>query len=571
MTSPALACAAAFVDELVRQGVSDFVLSPGSRSAPVALVLAERERRQHLRLHVRIDERSAGFLAVGLSRRSGEPVAVVCTSGTAVGNLLPSVLEASYSPAQLVLVTADRPAEARGCGAPQTVDQVGIFGSAVRWSVDLPAPESGDATESDAWKAAATRGVAEARSWPGPVHVNAAFRPPLVGSVPEFDSTAGAADVGETATAAPWPGVPPERGLLIVGDLPPAQASLRRQVVDLAAALGWPVIAEPTAGPLDHPNVLRHGPLVLAATGFAGTHTPDLAITVGRFGLTRSVLGVVSGARDHWAVNLNPLCDPPDPARSASVVLPGLPAAPPREPGRPAADEWLAEWLAADCVIAGVVESSRPDEPEADLTGPVAAAEARRSVAPDGLLFIGPSWPIRFLEADWVSVPGVVMANRGVNGIDGVVSSGAGAALAHQLLGGDSSVAVMGDLSFLHDHNGLVWPEGEPEPDLTYVVIDNNGGGLFSQLEQGEPEFARDFERVFGTPHGLDLVAVADAAGLPACLARTVGELRAALANGGARCATGRRVVVASVGGRHEENDRLRQMEANICRAIDNL
>jgi len=286
--NPATALARTLVDELVRGGVTDAVLSPGSRSAPLALALAGCPA---VRLHVRIDERTAGYLAVGLALRSGRPVPVVCTSGTAAANLHPAVLEASHAHLPLLVVTADRPPELRGTGANQTVDQVGLYGGAVRLSVDLGVPER-RAGQVAYWRSVAARALVS--SMDGPVHVNVALREPLV---PDGDD-----DWPEPLTGRPG-GEPwlaaqrplatssrldtvPERGVVLVGAgaVDPAAAA------GLAEAAGWPLLAEPTSGARCGPAALGSYPLLLADAAFAADHRPEVVVTVGKPGLSRSVL-----------------------------------------------------------------------------------------------------------------------------------------------------------------------------------------------------------------------------------------------------------------------------------------
>jgi 2-succinyl-5-enolpyruvyl-6-hydroxy-3-cyclohexene-1-carboxylate synthase len=597
--NPSTALARALLDELVHQGVRELVLAPGSRSAPLAYAALRLARTGRIRLHVRVDERSAGFLAVGLATASGDPVVVACTSGTAVANLAPAVVEASYRAVPLVVVTADRPPESRGVGSPQTIDQVEFFGGMVRHFADLgaarrPVREDPDA-DLRAARAEVGRALAIALAAPGdmarlgpapahagPVHLNVGFRLPLVP-----DDRPGA-EAGTDAPPSPEPtaagavprqrrpplsgcdvrglgevlGDVPARGLVLVGDLPcTALRGHHQWLADLASACGWPIVAEPTANLHEAATALNHGVLVLGAEEFLAGHTPDLVLSAGLFGLSRPTLALLGRARRHVAVELpsvgREVCDP---MRTAETVLPGIPLA----PDRPSVDHsWLAAWQRADAIAAGVV-AEQVTTGAGPLTGAAVAEAVWRLGRDDGLLLIAASWPVRHVEAVAGRRTGLrVVGNRGANGIDGLVSTAWGAALAHQAAGGGPALALLGDLAFLHDHNGLLVGEQEPRPDLLIVVVDNDGGGIFHQLEQGRPEHRGDFERLFGTPLGRDLVAVARAAGVPARRVTTRVGLEQAVRSGLA--AGGVRVVVARAHDRAGEADLLATVRARVA------
>ncbi|SFK33949.1 2-succinyl-5-enolpyruvyl-6-hydroxy-3-cyclohexene-1-carboxylic-acid synthase [Geodermatophilus ruber] len=534
--NPSTAFARVLVDELVRGGVTDAVLAPGSRSAPVALALAEAERAGRLQLHVRIDERTAAFLALGLAKMSGRPVPVLTTSGTAAAHLHAAVLEADAAGVPLLALTADRPPELRDTGANQTIAQPGLYGTAVRSAVDVGVPEAGrEAAQNRYWRSLVAKALLVARGVlsgdPGPVHLNLPFREPLL---------PGAALGPELAE--PWAGRPggapwttgsvahpaatvdggPERTLVLVGDAPPA---LGRAAAELAAAGGWPVLAEPSSGAWA--ASVRGGALLLGVPGWLAAHRPERVLVVGRPTLSRPVSALLAdpairvesvAAAPRW----------PDAGRSTALVG-ALPA-----PGAPADPAWRAAWADAAERVGKAVEGLLD-------AGPVltAARLARDLVEelPDGaLLFLGSSTPVR--DVDRLARPRgglTVLANRGVAGIDGTISSAVGAALAHQRAGGGPAFALMGDLTFLHDLQGLLGGDGEPRPDLTVVVPDNDGGGIFAQLEPGRPEHAAGYRRVFGTPHGRDLVAVADVLGWPAVRLEEAADLPDVLAKGGPR------------------------------------
>jgi 2-succinyl-5-enolpyruvyl-6-hydroxy-3-cyclohexene-1-carboxylate synthase len=568
--NPSTALATVLVDELLRGGVTDAVVAPGSRSAPVALALAAAERSGRLTLHVRVDERTAAFLALGLARGSGRPVPVLTTSGTATAHLHAAVLEADASGVPLLVLTADRPPELRATGANQTIDQPGLYGGAVRFTADVGVPEDGRAEQQNRyWRALVARALLVARGAvsgdPGPVQLNLAFREPLLpdgAAVPE-GAWAGRADGG------PWtagrPGTPgpaplpagPARTVVVAGDAPPA---LGRAAAELARRQGWPVVAEPSSGAWG--SGLRGGSLLLGAAGWLAAHRPERVLVVGRPTLSRPVSALLADpavrvevvpAGSRWA----------DAGRSASAVG-GLPAA-----GGPTDPAWAVAWTAAAGRIGAAVDTV--------LTGaPRTAARLARDVVaaapPGGLVVLGSSTPVR--DVDRLAVPRgdlTVLANRGVAGIDGTVSTAAGAALAHRRAGGGPAVALMGDLTFLHDLTGLLLGDREPAPDLTVVVPDNDGGGIFAQLEPGRPQYAADYDRVFGTPHGRDLTALARALGWAAEAVPDPADLPAALARGGPRvlvlrtdqraeadlAARLRAVAAAALGNGREDGDRV--------------
>jgi 2-succinyl-5-enolpyruvyl-6-hydroxy-3-cyclohexene-1-carboxylate synthase len=554
--NPATALATVLVDELARCGLAEAVVAPGSRNAPLAMALWEQAARGsgRLRLHVRIDERSAAFLALGLAKLSRRPVAVVCTSGTAAAHFHAAVIEAGEAGVPLLVLTADRPPELRGTGANQTVDQLKLYGDAVRWFCEVGAPEALPGMNAY-WRSLACRAWASAAgtagTMPGPVHLNLSLREPLVPDGAEAGPAGqGAVDAGAAGPAAhggwpeplagrdggmPWTVIggaqpPPvlelpwtERGVVVCGDGSADPAALLR----LAAEAGWPVLAEPSSGARTGPGALAAYPYLLESAEFVARHRPELIVSAGRPGLSRAQLGylktagpggapprhvVIAQGPGHWA----------DPARTATDV-----AAAVRLAGtRPAGTGWLASWLAADaaaCAAASAILDADDAPTEPRLARDLAAG------LPDGaLLWAASSLPIRDLDQQMAPRAGVtVLASRGASGIDGLISSASGAALAHQRAGGGPAVAVLGDLAFLHDAPGLFAGPEEPRPDLLLVVVNNDGGGIFSLLEQAA--FPAPFERVFGTPHGAALGQVAAAAGVPAVTLERASDLAGAL------------------------------------------
>ena len=553
--NPSTALATVVVDELARHGVTDACLAPGSRSAPLAMALHAHPR---LRVHVRLDERSAAFLALGLARASGRPVAVVCTSGTAAANLHPAVLEADAAAVPLLALTADRPPELRGTGANQTVDQLKLYGAAVRWFCEVGAPEDRPGSVA-AWRSVASRAVAEAAGAtggrPGPVHANLAFREPLVptgsGFCQPLDGRAG----GRPWTALAARPRPPDeadvawlarraagaRGLLLAGDSEADPGAL----LALAEAAGWPLLADPLSGARQGPNAVAGYDLLARSDPFWSAWRPDLVVTVGRVGLSKALLARLDPSVDRVLVDGHGAWL--DPTRSASrlvVADPGRYAeAVAARLDRPAERSWLDGWLQADRVARAAADAvlDADDVPSEPRT----ARDLAAGLAHGALLVVASSMPVRDLDATMAPRPGLrVLANRGASGIDGFVSTAIGAALAWD----GPAAALVGDLSLLHDQNGLL--PGGRRPDLPFVVVNNDGGGIFSFLPQAG--FPEPFEALFGTPHGVDLARLAAAFGVGHRRLERAGELGAALdaarAAGGLQLLevrTGRRANVA--------------------------
>ncbi len=562
--NPSQAAALVLVDELARCGVTDAVLAPGSRSAALAMVLHDEPR---IRLHVEIDERSAGFLALGLARGSGRPAVVVVTSGSAVANLHPAVIEADTGHVPLLLITADRPPELRHTGANQAIDQAGIFASAARWHVDLGVPED-RSSSNGLWRSSICRAVAAATGAggaagsgaapAGPVHLNLPLREP---SVPASDDGRGGvaqpfhAPLEGRPERAPWTRVTvaprrlededlrglaarilgTERGLIVVGATTPGSgvAAAAESIHELARAAGWPVVAEPSSGVRTDPaTVIAHAPLLLSDPGFARWATPDLVLRIGRSGLSREVAAVLGPHVPQLLLGGDGAFDDPDRAVGELLVadVGATCASLAVSLGLPASSDWSTRWQAADDLARRAIDEvldadDRPSEPR--TARDVVAALPDRAT-----LVVASSMPIR--DVDRFAAPREqvrVLANRGASGIDGFVSTALGVALAEGASGGPV-VALTGDLSLLHDANGFHLAADTDHLDVTFVVVDNDGGGIFSFLPQSR--FPGSFERVFGTPHGRDLAALAawhglgyervtDAVRLPAAVAEAIG------------------------------------------------
>lgn len=503
---------AVVVDSLLAAGVRHAVLAPGSRNAPLSLPLFDADRDDAVRLHVRVDERVAAFTALGIAKATGDAVAIITTSGTATANLAPAAMEARAAGIPLVFVTADRPAEAVGTGANQTGRQTGILGPSALDVIRLNS-HSGQPHQ---WAAAVARAHAVALGTrtrqPGPVQLNLELDAPLVGRVhrpaptmPTISASAPAARVTELSQG--------PNTVVVAGDATPQAGAEARACAEVA---GVPLLAEPSSNARSGPSAIAHyrehlaGPLggriqrvvvfghpTLSRPMSALLSRPDIELVV-----------VADGATWHDVGSRAALV-------TDRVVLPEA------EPG------WLREWLDADASI-----------PEPGWGGRMVAQVVTGCLSVDDALFLGPSAVIRDAERAPVGHSAApVWSNRGLAGIDGVISTASGVALGT----GRRVTVLLGDLTFQHDIGALVIPAQEPQPDLRVVVADDGGGAIFHHLEQGAPAYADAFERVFGTPQGLDLVAAATGLGWDAEHVTTARELRAALDK------PGRRVIVARI------------------------
>ncbi|MFZ2174995.1 MAG: 2-succinyl-5-enolpyruvyl-6-hydroxy-3-cyclohexene-1-carboxylic-acid synthase [Rhodococcus sp. (in: high G+C Gram-positive bacteria)] len=486
--NPSTAQATAVVDELVRGGVREVVLCPGSRNAPLAFALQAADVEGRVRLHMRIDERTAGFLALGLAVAGRRPVPIVMTSGTAVANLGPAVLEANYARVPLVVLSANRPYEMLGTGANQTVEQLGLFGSQVRATISLGLAED-DARQNSQWRSAVCRVLAAARGTrsgnAGPVHFDIPLREPLVpdahaqGPVPQGRPGGAAWTTTQHATL----DVPVDL------DITPDTIVISGHGSALRPELaGLPTVAEPTA-PLH--GIPVH-PMALPQL------KPRQAIITGRPTLHRPVSKVLADpAVAVYALTTGPRW----PDVSGNVLATGTRAVVSGEPD-PA---WIARCRTLSEHTDKAVRAQLAAHSK--VTGLHVAAAVMDALADGDQLLLGASNPVR--DAALVSYPSPttrVLSNRGVAGIDGTVSAAVGAALAYDE---GRTIALLGDLTFLHDAAGLLIGTGEPRPnDLTIVVANDDGGGIFELLEQGDPQYAGVFERVFGTPHGMNLAAL---------------------------------------------------------------
>ena len=494
-------------------GVRDVVLSPGSRSAPLAYAAYAADQTRDLRLHTRIDERTAGFLALGLTRSSHRPVAVVMTSGTAVGNLLPAVMEAAHSGYPLIVLSADRPARLRGTGANQTTLQPGIF-AAFAPGYDLPPDPDDDAL---------TTAVAAAAHRNGPTHLNVQF---------EGDLTPGTGPWWLTPPAGPT--APPrepgavgirldqgKRTVVVAGD----DAGPAARV--LAESAGWPLLAEPTSGSRVGANAVRTYRLLL------DTYLRSMierVVVVGHPTLSRPVIALISDP-DVEVLSVRGRAGVATDPAGVATQLDAVPGADPPT-GAGAQSAWLDAWRAADAIVSRAVDELVTEWAVERLHPYEVAREVARAVGPDSTLVCGSSNPVR--DLDLMSVPypphqrRLVIGNRGLAGIDGTLSTAIGAALGRRRP--HRQIAYVGDLTFLHDLTALVMGPDEPRPDLSIVVLNDGGGAIFASLEHGAPQRAAAYERVFGTAHHVDLGALCAATGTTHARVTSVSELRARLA-----------------------------------------
>jgi 2-succinyl-5-enolpyruvyl-6-hydroxy-3-cyclohexene-1-carboxylate synthase len=545
----------ALCDELARCGVRHACTSPGSRNTPIVLSLA-RERR--IRCHSHIDERCAGFFALGLARATGSPVAVTCTSGTAAANLMPAVIEAHEARVGLILLTADRPPELRDVGAGQTIDQLKLYGDAVKWffELDLPraTPQSLRFVRSLACRAcfAAVDGRA------GPVHINVPLREPLVLEHPLPDHEPGG---GGRADGAPWvsvarpagqtlvrpvscgPGAElgaygqaPERAdqlrpssprtVIVAGALDPGAGSrYGRELARLAASARIPLLADPLSGARTGEAAVAHYDLLLRDADSAAALAPEAVWRFGELPTSKPLRAWLSGLScpQHAFARDEAWIDPDSGVSSRTIAPPGELIALARGSLTAGQPGWLERWRAADSAVSGAIQTvldGAGRAPERPLSEPLVARTLADRLPGAATLLVASSMPVRDLEtfAPARADPPRVLANRGANGIDGTVSSAFGVAAAAQ----GPVCLLIGDVALAHDLGGLLAAR-RLGLALTIVVVHNDGGGIFHFLPvSGEGE---EFERHIATPHGLDFAHAAALYGLRHTRAATVGEL----------------------------------------------
>jgi 2-succinyl-5-enolpyruvyl-6-hydroxy-3-cyclohexene-1-carboxylate synthase len=546
--SPATDYALALLEECIRQGVTDIVVCPGSRSQALALAAAALERAGEVRLHVRIDERVAGFFALGLAVETGQPAIVIVTSGTAVANLHPAVLESHSSDVPLLLITADRPVELRGIRSNQTTHQVGIFGEAVRFARDVNAPtgaagERADAAELGRSAVAAARGTGRASA--GPVHINLPLREPLSSPIPERtsapDNSAPVEPADTPEARLTRPGILLERGKRTVviaghGAGPSAEA--------LAHAGGWPLLAEVSSGARYGRNLVVAYRELLSDPDFGGRI--ERAVVFGHPTLSRQVPALLSTDGVEVIVVAPTGNEVYNPGRRAShivgtanVVDGGIDRS------------WLGSWIMASRQIVDArstdkapdLEAAHSHDPATRLAyvkGEFEAVRApvdRRTLAlavwgatwPHDRLVLGASRLIRDVDA---AVPGKkihVHSNRGLAGIDGTVSTALGIASASQNDGAGITRVLLGDLTLLHDAGAFLSAAGERMPRIQVIVGNDGGGTIFDGLEVAQSTGDADVDRVLYTPQSVNLEALATAYGWDYVKATTRSSLDQAL------------------------------------------
>lgn len=551
-TNANTALASAFAEELARGGLRLAVISPGSRSTPLAVALW---RQPEIEVKVIVDERSAGFFALGAAQASGEPVALLCTSGTALVNYHPAVVEADESAIPLVVLSADRPPELRGVGAGQTIDQIKTFGSSVRWFCEVGTHEADDSGLLH-YRSVACRALASARgeTRPGPVHLNMPWREPLApvpveGAVTATDPLALEGRDGRPLTAVTHIDLEPSTFLLdeVAGHIGNAisgvivagrqlDPELREPLAHLARVSGFPIIAEPTSqlrcGPHDRSHVVAAYDLLLREEHFARSVVPDLILRFGAMPTSKPLRAWIEASGADQIV-VDPYggwnepsrraaailrADPTELAQGWAVRLEGLEG---RE--RPLPDRWLEAETAAQ----GALDEALTDSGE--ITEPALHRALGRAHSDGDLVYTSSSMPIRdqeaFLAADGTDAH--FLCNRGANGIDGLVSSGIGAAQAS----GRPTTIVTGDLGLLHDIGGLAALR-DVSTTIRIVVIDNDGGGIFHFLPQEGALGDDEFEALLGTPRGVDTAKAAALFDLPHRRLDSLAGLPGALAAG---------------------------------------
>jgi 2-succinyl-5-enolpyruvyl-6-hydroxy-3-cyclohexene-1-carboxylate synthase len=516
----------ALCEELGRCGMRHACTAPGSRNSPIVVSLV-RERRIACWSH--IDERCAGFFAVGAAKASGRPVAVTCTSGTAAANLAPAVIEAREARVPLIVITADRPAELRDVGAGQAIDQLKLYGDAVKWFVEVEPPDASPASLRWIRQLACRAYWSALGGRPGPVHLNLPLREPLV-----LDGPLPADPLPPRSSGAPWVRpVPrpaaangagrievPPRGLIVAGRLEHEDDG--RRAGETAARLGWPLLADPLSGARHASTAIATYDLLLRDSGFAQRVRPELVVRVGDLPTSkplRAWLASLDGVRQ-LAIDPDGTWQDPDavvserddrdPGRALEALTPDARPDP----------LWSARWRAADDAATATLTAMLDD----GLSEPAVARTLGTALGPDVVLFSAASMPIRDLEL-YLPARGPlprVLSNRGANGIDGTVSSAFGVAAA-----GDRPVALLiGDVALAHDLGGLLAAR-RLGLELTIVVVNNDGGGIFHFLPISGDTDA--FERHIATPHGLRFEHAAALYGLAHERPVTTSELRSAL------------------------------------------
>jgi len=513
------------VRQIIESGVTDVVISPGSRNAPLSLAFFAAAQEKLITIHVRIDERTAAYFALGLIKSSGRVVPIVCTSGTAVANYHPAVLEAHHTNLPLLVLTADRPAMLRKTGANQTTEQARIFGKSVRYFADVDGPVFPMELPLDSLRS-------------GPVHLNLQFDEPLL---PESDSewlkeiklNPRPEKNGKKAGTLRLVGA---RGVVVIGH---DRGGLNvEEISKFTKAIGWPVIAE---DPLSFPDAVPHASIFLATQEIRSTLIPQSVLVIGRTTLSRSINAFINLSPITYVVDQR--IATVDSERAADRLFTQLPEL----QGVIHSEEWMAKWNKIAERAHKLIESLEGWN-EAVIARTIAA-----EIADGTALFVSSSRPIRDFEAFATPRTGITTyANRGLAGIDGNISTALGIASNHK-----STIAVLGDLSFLHDLTGLINNE---DINCRFIVINNDGGGIFSTLPQ---RGSTGFETVFGTPHGLNPASIAQSMGVNAV---QIGSLKELISQVKAPI-NGVSIVVCDVPSRESNADNLKSILDSLSKS----
>lgn len=523
--NPSTTLARTIVRQIIEAGITDVVISPGSRNAPLSLAFYQASQAGKITLHLRIDERTAAFFALGITKATGRPVPVVCTSGTAVANYHPAILEASHSNLPLLVLTADRPANLRKTGANQTTEQARIFGKAVRYFADI----SGSAYPME---------LPLHSVQTGPVHLNIQFEEPLT-------SDGDDSWLKDISVKAPRqfilkkPGTlkaKTDRGVIVIGH---DRGGLSvEEVRTFTSAMKWPVIAE---DPLSFPEAISHASVFLTSQSVTDELTPDTVVVIGRTTLSRPINRFIKSASRE--IVIDPRMATVDTDRVATQKFLAIPAVDVSEIDAAYKERWVKYGIRTAKLIEDMDQWSEQ----------LVAREIGASIPTGSSLFISSSRPIRDIEGFASAREGVeTFANRGLAGIDGNISTALGIASVRK-----ETTAVLGDLSFLHDLTGLINNE---KINARFIVVDNNGGGIFSTLGH---RGADGFETIFGTPHNLDIAEVASGLGITSSVITSRAELIAELS----KPVVGISVVVVKVPDRESNADHL----LAIYKAVDSI
>ena len=502
------------IRQLIECGVSDFVLSPGSRNAPLSIALQEAAKKNLIELHVKIDERGAAFFALGIAKASNNYVAVICTSGTAAANFHPAALEAFHSQSKLLIITADRPEKLRKTGANQTTNQVNLYQSIPTHDFAVPID------------------IAHLLST-GPVHLNPQFEEPLI-VANKIDWLSGLHVTSSQNKKETVAKLEVGTGVLVVGH--DRGGFSVNEVLNFAKKLNWPVIVE---DPISFPNAIAHAAIFLADEDVRKALAPETVIVIGRTTLSRSTNSFISLAKK--VVVIDPRISKVDTNRSADQLLKALPD----EVKSISTDD--KNWQLASESAAKALENISWSEQQAIV-------EIVEQIPDDAALYVGSSRPIRDIEAFVHPRSGVsVFANRGLAGIDGNISTIFGVAEKYE-----STYAILGDLTFLHDISALV---NKSQQKIRIYVIDNNGGGIFSTLPQAKVE---GFEELFGTPHNLDLVKLAQGFSASVSKVSNLAELQSAIA----KPLVGLDIVIVQTPNRQRNAEQLAELTHKVSNAV---